>query len=88
VSIKFKLRMLLLYLPLLAGSLSGVPMRPEDMDQIMGTLNQERIEYVIPDDSENGDDTIKEVKKVIEGQQIDATNGRVYYSTTVYLRSR
>jgi hypothetical protein len=43
-------------------------MRPEDMDQIMEALNQERIEYVIPDDSENGDDTIKEVKKVIEGQ--------------------
>ncbi len=70
MSIKLKLRMLMLmlYLPLLAGSLSGVPMRPEDMDQIMGTLNQERIEYVIPDDSENGDDTIKEVKKAIEGQ--------------------
>jgi len=34
VSIKHKLRMLLLYLPLLAGSLSGVPMRPEDMDQL------------------------------------------------------
>jgi hypothetical protein len=65
VSIKRKLRMLLLYLPLLAGSLIGVPMRPEDMDQIMETLNQERIEYVIPDESENGDDTVKEVKKVI-----------------------
>lgn len=63
--IKHKLRMLLLYLPLLAGSLSGVPMLPEDIDQIMEALNQERIEYVIPDDSENGDDTIKEVKKLI-----------------------
>lgn len=60
--------MLLLYLPLLAGSLSGVPMRPEDMDQIMEALNQERIEYVIPDDGENGDDTVKEVRKVIEGR--------------------
>jgi len=68
VSIKRKLRMLLLYLPLLAGSMSGVPMRPEDMDQIMETMNQERIEYVIPDDSENDDDTIKQIKKVIEEQ--------------------
>jgi len=67
VSLKLKLRMLLLYLPLLAGSLSGVPMRPEDMDQVMGALNQERIEYVIPDDSSNGDDTIKAVKEAIEG---------------------
>jgi hypothetical protein len=68
VSLKLKLRMLLLYLPLLAGSMSGVPMRPEDMDQILGTMNQERIEYVIPDDSENGDDTIKKIKKLIEEQ--------------------
>ena len=68
MSIKRKLRMLLLYLPLLAGSMSGVPMRPEDMDQIMESLNQERIEYVIPDDSENDDDTIKQIKKVIEEQ--------------------
>lgn len=65
--VKHKLRMLLLYLPLLAGSLSGVPMRPEDMDQIMEALNQERVEYVIPDDSENGGDTIKEMKKLLEG---------------------
>ena len=48
--------MLLLYLPLLAGSLSGVPMRPEDMDQLMEAMNQERIELVIPDESETGDD--------------------------------
>jgi hypothetical protein len=68
VSIKLKLRMLLLYLPLLAGSMIGVPMRPEDMDQIMEAMNQERIEYVIPDDSENGDDTIKEMKKLMEEQ--------------------
>jgi hypothetical protein len=69
VSIKFKLRMLLLYLPLLAGSLSGVPMRTEDMNQMTEALNQERIEYVIPEDSENGDDTIKQVKKMIESSR-------------------
>ena len=56
-------------LPLLAGSLSGVPMRPEDMDQLMEAMNQERIEYVIPDDSENGDETIKEIKKLVEGSR-------------------
>ena len=47
MSIKHKLRMLLLYLALLAGSLSGLPMRPEDMGQLMEAMNQERIEYVI-----------------------------------------
>ena len=69
MSIKHKLRMLLLYLPLLAGSLSGVAMRPEDMDQLMEAMNQERIEYVIPDDSENGDETIGEINKVVEGSR-------------------
>ena len=54
---------------LLAGSLSGVPMRPEDMDQLMDPINQERIEYVIPDDSENGDETIKEIKELVEGSR-------------------
>ena len=69
MSIKHKLRMLLLYLPLLAGSLSGVTMRPEDMDQLMEAMNLERIEYVIPDDSENGDETIKEINKLVEGSR-------------------
>jgi hypothetical protein len=62
VSIKHKLRMLLLYLPLLAGSLTGVPMRLEDINELMEAENQERIEHVIPDESENGDETIKEIK--------------------------
>ena len=67
--IKHKLRMLLLYLPLLAGSLSGVRMRPQDMDQLTEAMNQERIEYVIPDYSENGDETIKEIKELVEGSR-------------------
>jgi hypothetical protein len=40
-------------------------MRPEDMDQLMEAMNQERIECVIPDDSENGDETIKEIKELV-----------------------
>jgi len=30
----------LLHLPLLAGALSGVPMRPEDMEKLMDTTNR------------------------------------------------
>ena len=56
VSIKHKLRMIFLYLPLLAGALSGVPMRPEDMEKLMSSMNQEQIVYVIPADDDIGDE--------------------------------
>ena len=56
---KHKLRTLLLCLPLLVGSLIGVPMRPEDIEELMQSMNQQKIAYTIPDESENGDDTIR-----------------------------
>jgi hypothetical protein len=58
--------MLLLYLLLLGSSLSGVPARPEDINELGEALNQEKIEYVIPDNSENEDDSIKKLKKLLE----------------------
>ena len=67
MSIKHKLRTLMLCLPLLAGSFFGVPMRPEQVEELMLSLNQPKIAYAIPDDSENGDDT---PKKLISGDAI------------------
>ncbi len=63
---KHKLRMLCLYLPLLAGALSGVPMRPEDMERLMEAAHQARIEHVIPDEGEGDDETIRKIKKLVE----------------------
>jgi hypothetical protein len=51
----------MLCLPLLVGSLVGVPMRPDQIEELMLRMNQPKIVHVIPDDSENGDDTVKEV---------------------------
>ncbi len=62
MSLKHKLRTLLLCLPLLAGSLFGVPMRPEEIEELMHRMNQPKIEYTIPDESENGDDTLKTIR--------------------------
>jgi hypothetical protein len=59
VSMKHKLRTLLLCLPLLVGSLIGAPMRPEEIEELMQSMNQQKIAYTIPDESENGDDTIR-----------------------------
>ena len=56
---KHKLRTLLLCLPLLVGSLIGAPVRPEEIEELMQSMNQQKIAYTIPDESENGDDTIR-----------------------------
>jgi len=54
---KHKLRTLLLCLPLLVGLLMGSPMRPEEIEELMQRMNQQKIAHTIPDESENGDDT-------------------------------
>lgn len=69
MSIKHKLRMLLLYLPLLAGSLSGVPMRPEDVEELMRSMNQEQVVHVIPDDSSNGDEPLEKLFAPLEADR-------------------
>ena len=57
MSIKHLLRTLLVCLPLAAGSLAGVPMKPEEIEELMHNLNQPKMTVTIPDDSENGDGT-------------------------------
>jgi hypothetical protein len=56
---KHKLRTLFLCLTLLAGSLGGAPMRPEEIEELMHTMNQPKIAYTIRAESENGDDPAK-----------------------------
>ena len=53
---KHKLRTLLLCLPLLAAAFGGLPMRPEEIEDLMHTMNQQKIAYIIPADERNGDD--------------------------------
>ena len=53
---KYKLRTLLLCLPLLAAAFGGLPMRPEEIEDLMHTMNQQKIAYIIPADERNGDD--------------------------------
>jgi hypothetical protein len=56
VSIKQLLRTLVICLPLAVGSLAGVAMKPEEIEQLMHSLNQPKITVTIPDDTENGED--------------------------------
>ena len=58
MSIKHLLRTLVVCLPLMFGALSGVPMKPEEIEELMHNLNQPKITVIIPDESENGDETM------------------------------
>jgi hypothetical protein len=64
VSIKHRLRTLLLCLPLLMGAVGGMPMRPEQIEDLMRTMNQQKIAYGITKESENGDDTLPKLPDV------------------------
>jgi hypothetical protein len=57
VSIKHLLRTLIICLPLALGSLAGVAMKPEEIEELMRSLNQQKITVTIPGESENGDGT-------------------------------
>jgi hypothetical protein len=58
VSIKRRLRTLFLCLPLLLGAFAGMPMRPEEIEELMATMNQQKIAVTIRDESENGDEPL------------------------------
>jgi hypothetical protein len=55
---KQRLRTLLMCLPLLIGSVIGVPMRPEQIEELLHTKRQ-KVADIILDESVNGDGTIR-----------------------------
>jgi hypothetical protein len=61
VPIKHKVRRLILCLTLLVGSMGGMPMRPEEIEDLMHTMNQPKIAYAIRGEDEEGDDITKEI---------------------------
>ncbi len=64
---KYKLRMLFLGLALLVGAFSGVPMRPEDVEELMAATNRGETVYVISGDEGDDNETIREIKQMIAG---------------------
>ena len=51
--LKHRLRALLLCLPLLLGALGGMPMRPEEIEELMHAMNQQKIVVTVEDDGNN-----------------------------------
>jgi hypothetical protein len=58
VSIKHRLQRLLLCFALLLGAISGIAMRPEEIEELMHTMNQPKVVVTIPDENENGDGSL------------------------------
>ena len=56
MSMRHRLRTILLCLVLEMGALTGVPMRPEEIEELMHTMNQPKVAHTIPDEHEKGDD--------------------------------
>jgi hypothetical protein len=56
VSLKKRLRTLLACAALEMGVLMGVPMRPEQIRELMHQMNQPTIAHVLPSEEERGDD--------------------------------
>lgn len=53
MSFKRLLRTLLLCLPLLFGALGGMPMRPEEIEELMNAMNQQKAVATVEDDGNN-----------------------------------
>lgn len=56
MSFKKKLRVLFACLALEAGVLAGVPMRPDEIRELMHQMNQPALAHVLPSEEEGGDD--------------------------------
>ena len=56
MSLKARLRTILLCAALELGVLSGVPMRPEEIRSLMNQINRPKLAHVLPTDDQSGDD--------------------------------
>ena len=54
MSVKRRLRTLFMCLPLLLGAFCGMPMRPEEIEELLHSTNRQAIGYTIRD-RENGE---------------------------------
>ena len=60
---KRSLRMGLLCLALGFGSFVGMQMRPEEIEELMWSMNQAKVAQTLPEDDESGDDILAHLQK-------------------------
>lgn len=59
-----RLRELLVCLTLEMGVVAGVPMRPDEIQELMHQLNQPKVAHVLPSESDEGDDPSVEMSVI------------------------
>jgi hypothetical protein len=63
VSTFTRLRTIMLCVALEFGVLSGVPMRPEQIRELMNQLNQPKLAHVLPGEDDSGDPSTGSAEK-------------------------
>ena len=56
MSLVNRLRVALVCVVLEMGVLSGVPMRPDEIQELMHQMNQPKMAHVLPSENDEGDD--------------------------------
>jgi hypothetical protein len=56
MSLAKRLRVLVVCAALEIGVLSGVPMRPDEIQELMNQMNQPKVAHVLPSQNDEGDD--------------------------------
>jgi hypothetical protein len=56
VRVRERLRTMLVCAALQVGVVMGVPMRPEQIQELMHGMNQQKLAHVIPEEDEDGGD--------------------------------
>jgi hypothetical protein len=62
MSIKKRLRSIFLGLVLCAALSMGTPMRPDEIAELMSTLNQPKVAHTLRDETDDGDKLMKQFK--------------------------
>ena len=55
MSLRKRLRVLFLCATLQLGVLAGVPMRPDEIQELMNQINQPKLAHILPADEDEGD---------------------------------
>jgi hypothetical protein len=58
VSIREKFRRILLVGAIGLALLMGTPMRPDEIEELIHQMNQPKVAHTLPDESDQGDDSI------------------------------
>jgi hypothetical protein len=56
VSLVYKLRVFVLCVALEMGVLAGVPMRPDEIQELMNQMNRPKLAHALPSENDAGDD--------------------------------